>query len=411
MLGVVNGYVIKPSDLILRTDTAPTYNPLIFSGSHVTKGAGGSCGVTVLDGKAYIGSADELPVFIRSKNNTVDILDKPYKDSMVECDFMVSGLAILVKDGEVTELSNSRGLRLRDTVKRIAISILPNGNVLVVMTKATVPELQRLLRAYGVDIALLITSDDIYFNNPRNGVVEGVQPPITLQAKYYEDFPTPIIVIDPANSEGDEGEILLDIANHMLEYLKRNYYGTFVSTRKEDSFVGVYEKTKFVKDVRADFLYTIECGKGNGLTHGFESVYYSDATEESQRLVYNIHTEIIKNLSNSDIIDRGLHPKMLRRFEVYACPSMVAKNLYIDNALDYHLLSKPQIRKLLGETQGEALASMMGLNRLVEVSKIPPQKNNTFYRVNVGRFKLKLSAIELCEQLRQLGFDAYVTKD
>lgn len=402
---MVNGYVIKPSDLVLRTDTAPTYNPLIFSGGHISKTTGGYFGIVIQEGKAYVGSADELPVFIRNKDGTADILDKPYNDVVLECDFLISGLAILVKNNEVTLLNNSRGLRLRDYIKRVAIGILPNGNALVVMTKATVPELQRMLKAYGVDTALLIASDNIYFSNPRNAVLEGVQPVITLQAKYYEEFPTPIVVLDPANSV-----VTIDIAKHMLQYLKENYYGTFIITRVEEDYLDLQERVDFVQDIKADFVYTLEYGQANGATRGFESVYYSDTSEASRHMVESIHKEIVKNLPE-DIIDRGVFPKTLKRFEVYPCPSMVTKNLYVDNAKDMHLLDKPFIRKLLGEVQGEALASAMGLNKLVEKSRIDPQKNETYYRVNVGRFKLKLGAIELCEQLRQMGFDAYVSKD
>ena len=407
---MVNGYVIKPSDLVLRTDTTPTHNPLVFSGSHVTTGAGGSLGVTVLDGKAYIGSGDELPVFIRDKKGLVDILDKPYPQVMLDCDFMVSGLAILVKNGEPTELTNSRTLRMRDRLNRLVIGILPSGNVLVVMTKAMLPELQRLLTAYGADIALLLSSDDIYINNPRNGVVEGVQPPITLQAKYYEEYPTPVVVIDPSSMR-DTPDYLLDIGTNMLQYLNKNYYGTFIITRTDDSFISLSEKARFVQDIKADFVYTLELGMSNGLARGFESVYYLDASEESRRMVEQTHHEILKNLSHNEIEDRGSHSKLLKRFEHFPCPSMITKNLYVDNALDLHLLGKPQIRKLLGEAQGEALANVMGLSRLTEKSRISPQKTESYYRVNVGRFKLKLGAIELCEQLRQLGFDAYVVKD
>jgi len=65
---------------------------------------------------------------------------------------------------------------------------------------------------------------------------------------------------------------------------------------------------------------------------------------------------------------------------------------------------------MLAEIQAESLAKAMNLQKRVSNSQITKQEDK-YFKVNVGKFKFKLGALELCEKLRQLGFNAYVIKE
>ena len=417
---MTNAYIVPPSNLVVRTDNTPTLSPLSFSASQLSD-KGFPFGITAVDGKVYVGSPDELPVFVRYADGRADILDKPDTESVAYSSFMVTGIALLVSEHKPKNVSDLKHTRKLDNVKRVAIGLLDDGNVFVVFCTATLEKLTAMLCAYGVANALLLASDDVYFNNPRNGIFCGEQPVITLQATYYEDFPTPVLAIDPAHGGNDPGvcsasliekTLTLAIAKEMQTYLREYYYGTFILTREDDRLIPLSNKVQFLSDIQADFVYVCHINALDGVTRGFECIGYSDASESAKALVQSIHAHTTGLLGTYAINDNGLHLKSLKFLEVLPCPAIIANALYIDNAEDAHLLSRPDMLRTLGAIQGESLAQGMGLERRVSTSKPISSVDEKRFKVRVGQnFKFKLGALELCEQLRQLGFDAYVTRE
>lgn len=418
---MINAYIVQPSNLVVRTDNTPTLNPLSFSASQLHRTTHMPIGITAVDGQVYVGSADELPVFVRYEDGRADILSKPNTESVAYSSFMVTGTALLVSEHTPRSTLGLKHLRARDHVKRVAIGLLDDGNVFVVFCTTTLEKLTGLLCAYGVATALLLASDDVYFNNPRNGIVCGEQPVITLQATYYEDFPTPVIVIDPAHGGNDPGncsktllekDLTLAIAKEMQAYLKEHYYGTFILTREDDRLIPLSTKAQFISDIQADFMYICHINALDGVTRGFECVGYSDASESVKSLTRTLHERLAGLLESYDICDNGLYLKSLKFLDTFSCPAFIANTLYMDNAEDAHLLSRPEMLHTLGAAQGEALAQAMCLSKRVCTSKTTGAFDDKQFRVHVGHnFKFKLGALELCEQLRQLGFDAYVTRE
>lgn len=417
---MINAYIVAPKDLVLCTDTTPTLNPLAFSAAQLRNTTGMPMGITAVAGKIYIGSPDELPIFVRS-NTSADILDKPTTTSVAYGDFVISGIAILIAQHTPREdIPHSMYLRPLDRLKRVVIGLLDDGNLFVVFCTATIEELKGMLCAYDVNTAMLIASGDVYFNNPRNGITQGEQPIVTLQATYYEELQSPVVIIDAAHGGSDLGntslslcekDLTLAITKEMLYYLKHRYSGTFIPTRVSDEYLSKEQRINIINGAQADFSYECHINALYGSTRGFECIGYSDASELSKRITTELYTRLQGLLEVQGIQSNGLTQKSILDSTRCRCPTFIAKTLYIDNMHDYNLLLKPGVLRMLGEIQAEALAYALGLKRRTEVSKISNNLDDTRYRVNVGEFPFQLGAIELCEKLQRLGFDAYITKD
>jgi len=376
-------------------------------------------GIVAVKGNVYYGSPDELPVLVRHSNGHVDILDKPDSQSVAYGDFVVSGTAILVSQKHPRDTAGLKYVRPLDSVKRIALGLLSDGNIFVVYCTATLDKLKDLLCAYGVYDALLLASDNVYFNNPRSGITLGEQPVLSIQATCYEELPTPIIVIDPAHGGSDIGnqsgkllekDLTLTMAKHMEAYLKDKYHGTFLLTRNYDKYLSENRRIKLATDAQADFFYSCHINALNGLTRGFECQCYSDTPESVSVTLRSVHERLASNLSVQGIPDNGLHRKLTTALRLCECPALISKMLYLDNAEDINILMQPEMLRMLAHSQAEALAQALGLSKRTHTSTIPAAETAR-YKVNVGDFPFKLGAIELCEKLRQLGFDAQVIKE
>jgi len=417
---MVNAYIIAPKDLSIRTDNVPTLNPLSFSAAQINVLTNLPYGFISVNGKIFIGNTDDLPVFIKYADGRVDILDKPDTEAVAYGSFVVSGIAILVSENQERNTSGIPYLQEFKEVKRVVIGILNDGNIFVVYCSATIEDLKCMLCAYGVSVALLLSSDNVYFNNPRGGIVSGVRPIITLQAAYYEELPTPIIVIDPAHGGTDFGncannlvekDLTLKIATEIKTYLKRKYYGTFTMIRNTDVLVPLTHKARFIRSIHADLVYACHINTSDGLKRGVEFSYCIGLTESARSLVIDLYTYLSQKFYSQGIIDNGIYLGYKDLYETYSCPLFTANTLYMDNAEDAHLLSKPHFIKTLAETQAEAIAQVIGLQTRVSNTQFTKPINMTHFKVNVGKFKFKLAAVELCEKLKKQGYDAYVTKE
>ena len=418
---MINAYIIAPKNLKIRTDNSPILSPLAFSASQINPITALPYGLIAVRGKAYVGSPDELPVFVRYKDGHVDILEKPEGTDVAYADFVISGTALLVSENQPRDTTDAKYTRPFDDVKRVVIGVLEDGNVFVVFCNATIQKLKDMLCAYGVHTGILLSSDNVYFSNPRSGIGYGDLPVMSMQATYYEEVPTPIIAIDPAHggkdlgySSGDlnEKEITLTIAREIRSYLNENYYGTFILTRSDDNLITLNNKIQFVNAIQADLVYTCHVNASDGMTRGMECFYNADSSESTHNLVKDIYTRVADLLSVQGIKGNGLHPKQLKLFEAYPCPAFIAKILYIDNVEDAHMLEKPEILHFLAVSQAEALAQALGLSMRVNSAKIA-KVDNKLFKVNIaqGQFKFKMGALALCDRLRQHGFDAYITRE
>jgi N-acetylmuramoyl-L-alanine amidase len=421
LINVLNAYIVAPGDFISCTDNVSALKPLAFSASH-TDSAGTPCGLIAVDGRLYVGTPEELPAFVRYQDGRADIVARLTTEDITGSDFVISGTAIIVAGGFPIAEVTDKYVWKRENIKRIVIGLLEDGNTFVLFCTGSVRKLQSLLCAYGVVTALLITSGDVFFHNPRNGIDCGKRPVATLQARHYEEVPTPVVLIDPAHGGNDSGcvsehtgltekELTLEMATEMTKYLRETYYGTFIQTRTEDTRVRIERNVSFAEDIQADFVYVLHVNACDGDSTGFESSHDVAISESTRTVLTDIHERIAQSLSLYDVPDNGMYPRSDKECETYPCPTFVAKVMHLDQRDEAYVLSNKGSLKHIAQIQAEALAGALGMTRRVCATSIVRRTDPKRYRVSVGEFQFKLGAEELCEKLRQKGFDAYIIRE
>jgi len=409
---MVNAYIIAPKDLMIQADNTPSISPLSFSAAHI-KGTNTPCGIIAVNGKIFIGSTEDLPVFVKYTDGRVDILNKPDAESVAYASFVVSGTAILVSENQPRNTSNIPHLQELNKINRIAIGILENGNIFVVYCCATIEKLKTMLCAYGVSVAMLLSSNNVYFNNPRGGIHVGTQPIITLQAAYYEEMPTPIIVIDSGYDDTDvsinshrllEVSIAFKIATEIKAFLKERYYGTFILIDSKDELIPTVYKLKFIPSMQADLVYICRTSINNEKFNNANFLYYSEKNESS-KLVLDLYKNLSQNLAVLGITSSIPTYNYSELYETYNCP------VFIKDVSNINDTKNTALFKSIVRSQAETLAQTMGLQKRITNTQITNNISNKYFRVMVGQYKFKLGANELCEQLRKQGFNAYIVRE
>ena len=410
---MLNAYIINPKDLRLHiSSNAPLNSPLSFS-------VPANRGMIADNGLIHIGSADELPVFVKYADGIVEILNKPTSDATAHSEFMVSGELVIVKDNTPIELPS--GLkRPMDEIKRLVMGIMPNGSVCVFLIKASLNRTQKVLCAYGVEHALLIGNNDFYFNNPKNllGYSDG-ESLVTLNASMYEEIKNPIIAFDALHGGAEMGvelngvvgkEVLLSITKEIVDYLSKNYVGTFLLTRKNDTYVEREQRLAFSNDVFADFTIILGLTAHNDTGSSFEFSYDECIPTAYKDVIRQIWRSFFDRIENILPFTGILTEKSLIRLKRYKNPAFLIQMGNITNEREATMFKDEGIRKYLAHIFGEVFAEVFNLERSL-VSGVEMERRNVKYTVDVGTFSFRLNAEELSEELRKKGYDATVRQE
>lgn len=416
---MITGYITTPEYITVQTSKADTVPPLSVSAAQINGQTGKPRGVVAINGVAYIGSPEEFPVFVQYQDGTCEIQRQATTRSLAYSKWAISGMALLVANGKpVATEQSSPYLRRLDTVERLVIGLTENGEVFIAHCVSTLENLKYMMCAYGVVDGMLIASDNIFVDNPRNKVHIGERPVVTLAVRGYRELPAPVVVIDPAYGGGtigyntdrlNEKDLTLAVAVYMHDYLVKHYQGTFMLTRDTDCHITRVAKTKMLRAVHADFMYECRCNAFDSITRGAEFLRYDGASPAVKDITDKLYSNIQSYLSKYGIKDNGLRPVNYKRLQEYPCPTFISKMLYMDNAQDAYLLEKPTMLRLLGEIQAEALAKTLDLLPVVTTPKnLLKPTTQPRYVVRVGTFKFRLGAEELRDRLRQAGFNATI---
>lgn len=373
-----------------------------------------SNGLTAMNGQVHVGSVkDDLPVFVKYKDNTLEILHKATGEATAYSEFMITGQALLVTNNKPVDTKGFTNIRPLDEVKRLALGLLPNGSLQIFFVDATIEKLKNMLCAYGVGIAILVETDRFYFSNPRNGIEYGDKLAVVkLNVSSYQELPHPIIVIDPTPVEISElfGDAAFRVARQMVKYLHANYHGTFFLSRNRDEKPTFDARKQFSNSINADFTYVCDFNTQDGVKRGFELQVTQGVKLKLKQLVGEIQKRFSDIVAQKDIQVRENTTNALKRYSEYDNPVIVAKMGYINNKQDAPWFENIRNITFIAEAQAVALADALELdNRMVVANEM--SKRSVKYQVNVGRFKFRFGAEELVSQLRGLGYDAYITKE
>lgn len=413
---MLNAYIIKPKDLHLDVSNSGTSFPLSFSACQLNRHTGKPKGFVAINGVAYVKSPTNLPVFAKYDTGDVDIIKSANTHSVAYSQFAITGAHMLLKDGQT-----SGYFRLKQEckkVKRIALGTLDNGNVIVVYGEFTAEEISKTMYVYGVKDAMLIASDDVYFNAPSCGIATGTRPYAILVAEDFEEVPTPIILIDAAhggeetgntNDSLQEKSINLKGALWLQSYLKENYQGTFILTRERDTYMPIEERNFMATAACPDLLVTlhVNVNPSDSKKNGYRS-YGKNINKK--RILLDIHRYIQNSLIPKGLRINDMCEKYDPLFEGLDCPCLGVEMLYLDNEYDIPYLKSEEFMEGVYEEVAVSIASVLGLNRRTATKTNYYNKAIT-YRVEVGHFNYRSGANEMVKKLQELGFSPRIIEE
>ncbi|OGS39089.1 MAG: hypothetical protein A2551_00225 [Elusimicrobia bacterium RIFOXYD2_FULL_34_30] len=130
------------------------------------------------------------------------------------------------------------------------------------------------------------------------------------------------IVVDAGHGGEDPGaigckgtkekDINLEIAKKLAKLLKENDYKVY-TTRSEDVFVPLEDRTRFANKVGADLFISIHCNASlQNNTRGFEIYFLSEnATDKAAEAVANLENSVIALEDHSNGVKKGIEKLLL----------------------------------------------------------------------------------------------------
>lgn len=406
-------YKIPFDKLYINASDSPSMYPLVFSAAQFSPRNQKPYGIIAIEGKVFVGTLEELPVFVKYKNGGVDILPSPSVEAIKDSEFAVSGITLLNLEYKKIDIPKTLNLNLFTPVPRIVLGLM-DKSLFLLYGEYSLEQIYFLLNYFNVHTSILLSSSNIFFHNPREGIKIGVQPFITLQASEYSMSHSPVIALDPIHRGHrnplhiKEHKITLEMTRRMQEHLKAKYKGTFLLTRTQDVPVSDKDKVKFLSATRADYIYSLQCGSSKlGLDRGVTYGYF-ESEGSITRDIINLSSNYAQSKLRTLRVD--VHNPFATRSKAdveMPCPTLLAKYLYVDNIKDLHILSNRKLLESLCIIQAEALAEGLKLSPKVEKDFV--EESNLIYRVHVGTFRHKSSALALRDRLILQGYPAYIS--
>ncbi|MCM3783660.1 N-acetylmuramoyl-L-alanine amidase [Neobacillus mesonae] len=160
------------------------------------------------------------------------------------------------------------------------------------------------------------------------------------------------LMIDPGHGGDDPGavgnrikekDIVLAISKGIKKKLEHEYEGINVTlTRSTDIFLELKERTNKANAASVDALISIHCNAGGG-AGGFETFRYTNASAKSKELQETLHTAIMAELDQFNVIDRKQKAGNLHMVRESKMPAVLTENLFIDVAADANRLQSDKV--------------------------------------------------------------------
>lgn len=201
-----------------------------------------------------------------------------------------------------------------------------------------------------------------------------------------------------------EKDVNLNMALACRDYLENNGVQVLMSRTKDENDP-LTDEIKECNAFNPDLAVDVHNNAGGG--DGFEAYYYSGGGT-SKTLAGNIEREIVSLGQNS----RGIKTKLNSSGKDYfgfirqiKAPSVIVEGVFVDNATDVQIADTVEEQKAFGYAYARGILKTLGITSK-QVNK--PTENNSLYRVQVGAFKNKESAVAMKNKLIAAGFEAFI---
>lgn len=222
------------------------------------------------------------------------------------------------------------------------------------------------------------------------------------------------IFIDPGHGGKDPGavgngllekNINLQIAKRIDAILKNEYEdATIRLSRTGDQKVSLSERTNAANKWGADYYVSIHVNAGGGT--GFESYIYngkiSSNTSAWQKVM---HDAIVKQVNFKN---RGMKKANFHVLRETKMPALLTENGFIDTQADAEKLNNNNFIEKLARGYVNGLVSIFKLKKKSEQNQSTKPKK--LYKVQAGAFESRENAEKLVQELKKLGFSAFIVE-
>lgn len=168
-------------------------------------------------------------------------------------------------------------------------------------------------------------------------------------------------------------------------------------SRKSDVNDPVSQEVKEANASNADLAVSFHVNAGGG--DGFEVYHYS--TNLNGKRLARLCEKHVKTLGQNS---RGLKTgDKLYFIKNTKMTSVLVESFFVDNAKDRKIGDTIAEQKAFGLVYAKAILEFLGIAY--------EEKPSTTYRVQIGAYKSKANAEEMCEKLKRAGFDAIIKKE
>lgn len=411
----LEAYVVSPDSIKVTINDKPTL-PLNLSANPA--GADGlPVGLVALDGVVYNALPDRLPALLVYKDGGAEIRKSYSVVQIAEARFIISGSAVLIQDGQTIDVESHLAIKPNEQLRRVGLGIRTNGELVIVVSKCTVEELQLALLYLGSEEGIMLEYQNAYLNYPEGGIKLGTRPVTCLEALNVKELPRPLVVIDPGHGGVDPGAVGFGLQEKDLNLrgarvvqavLTTKYEGTFLLTHN-GSTMDLGERTKVENALKPDLFISLHSNAGGGT--GFESYTCNGCSKMAETYQEVIHRVVYNYMAPWGVRDRGKKKANFWVLKHTVAPAVLLESLFVDTLKDAELLKN-------GEwLDGAYTAVADGIARALSLKKLPPPKEEPveqpkeLYRVQVGAFRYRKGAETLLEQLKKAGFDGFIKRE
>ena len=195
-----------------------------------------------------------------------------------------------------------------------------------------------------------------------------------------------------------EKAVNLAVALAVREELARHGVNVKLSRLKDENDT-VNEEVKESNAYKPDYAVAIHCNAGGG--DGAE-VYHHHGGGKGKTLATNILNSVKDIGQNS----RGTKTRKNKSGKDYYAfirdtnaPAVIVECAFIDNKTDVKIIDTAAEQKAMGVAIAKGILKTLGI----------AYKSDTVYRVQVGAYAEKASAVKLQERLKADGYSAFIT--
>lgn len=224
---------------------------------------------------------------------------------------------------------------------------------------------------------------------------------------------TMIIILDAghgyqtAGKQSPDGMLEYEFNRKVAQYVKDDLAKCLDTTvyfvHEDTRDVPLNERTMKANTYKADVYVSIHAnafGLGSwNEANGIETFVYKTKPREALALAEKVQARLVQS---TGLKNRGVKAANFQVLRETNCPSILIECGFMTNKREATLLKSDPFRQKCGQT---IAASMIEYYQLQQ-----KETEESLYKVQIGAFKDKKNAEALVEQLKKLGFDAFITK-